>query len=89
VTGFDDLPLAPFTVPPLTTVAQPVAELAEAAVERLLTRIERPAVAPPPRHTVFPVRLVVRGSTGAPGARGAPIDGRREARRVAPVPLAG
>jgi LacI family transcriptional regulator, galactose operon repressor len=83
VTGFDDLPLAPFTVPPLTTVAQPVAELAEAAVERLLTRIERPAVAPPPRHTVFPVRLVVRGSTGAPGAR------RREARRVAPVTLAG
>jgi LacI family transcriptional regulator len=90
VTGFDDLPLAPFTVPPLTTVAQPVAELAEAAVERLLTRIERPAEAPPPRHTVFPVRLVVRGSTGAPGARGAPLSRRAGgARRVAPVTLAG
>lgn len=66
VTGYDDLPQAPYTVPPLTTVAQPVGEVAAAAVERLLARVERPGAAPRPEHTVFPVRLVVRGSTAPP-----------------------
>ena len=47
VTGYDDLPQAPYTVPPLTTVAQPVGDLATAAVERLLARIERPQEARP------------------------------------------
>jgi DNA-binding LacI/PurR family transcriptional regulator len=47
-------------------VAQPVGEVAAAAVERLLARVERPATAPRPQHTVFPVRLVVRGSTAPP-----------------------
>jgi DNA-binding LacI/PurR family transcriptional regulator len=73
VTGYDDLPQAPYTVPPLTTVAQPVGELARAAVERLLARIEQPQGAqpgaPPAAHTVFPVRLVVRASTAPPRLR--------------------
>jgi LacI family transcriptional regulator len=73
VTGFDDLPQTPYTVPPLTTVAQPVGELARAAVERLLVRIEQPQGAqhgaPPAAHTVFPVRLVVRASTAPPRLR--------------------
>ena len=46
VTGYDDLPQAPYTVPPLTTVAQPVGEVARAAVERLLARVERPGRCP-------------------------------------------
>jgi LacI family transcriptional regulator len=66
VTGYDDLPQAPYTVPPLTTVVQPVGEVAAAAVERLLARVERPTGSPRPQHTVFPVRLVVRGSTAPP-----------------------
>ncbi|HEX2324350.1 MAG TPA: substrate-binding domain-containing protein, partial [Chloroflexota bacterium] len=77
VTGYDDLPQAPYTVPPLTTVAQPVGELARAAVERLLARIEQPQGAqqraqqgaPPAAHTIFPVRLVVRASTAPPRLR--------------------
>ena len=73
VTGFDDLPQTPYTVPPLTTVAQPVGDLARAAVERLLARIEQPQGAqqgaPPAAHTVFPVRLVVRASTAPPRLR--------------------
>ena len=73
VTGFDDLPQTPYTVPPLTTVAQPVGDLARAAVERLLARIEQPRGAqqgaPPAAHTVFPVRLVVRASTAPPRLR--------------------
>lgn len=38
VMGFDDLPLARTTSPPLTTVAQPIYEMCEAAV-RMLTRL--------------------------------------------------
>ncbi len=68
ITGYDDLPQAPYTVPPLTTVAQPTAEIAAIAVERLLSRIERPHRAPAPLHIVLPVRLVVRGSTAPPPA---------------------
>jgi LacI family transcriptional regulator len=66
IVGYDDLPQAPFSVPPLTTVAQPLHELAAVAVERLLARIEAPARAPEPAHVLLPVRLVVRGSTGPP-----------------------
>jgi LacI family transcriptional regulator len=79
VTGYDDLPQAAFTVPPLTTVAQPLAAVATAAVERLLARVEHPTGAPPAEHTVLPVRLVVRRSTGP--APAAPADAVPELRR--------
>jgi LacI family transcriptional regulator len=65
VVGYDDVPQAAYTVPALTTVQQPLAEMGAAAVERLLTRIEAPGAAPPLRHQVLPVRLVVRHSTAA------------------------
>jgi DNA-binding LacI/PurR family transcriptional regulator len=65
VTGYDDLPQAVYTIPPLTTVAQPAAAIAAAAVERLLSRIERPEQALLPVHTILPVRLIVRESTAA------------------------
>ena len=63
VVGFNDTPQAAFTVPPLTTVAQPLDAIAAEAVDRLLARIERPAQAPPPAIRQLPVRLVIRGST--------------------------
>jgi DNA-binding LacI/PurR family transcriptional regulator len=40
VVGFDDIPLAAYTSPPLTTVRQPVTELARAAATLLLDSIE-------------------------------------------------
>jgi LacI family transcriptional regulator len=40
VVGFDDIPLAAYTSPPLTTVRQPVTELARAAATMLLDSIE-------------------------------------------------
>lgn len=72
VTGFDDVPLAAYSVPPLTTVAQPYAAMAAAAMELLLARVERhldaqaspPTPAPPERRTL-PVGLRVRESTAA------------------------
>jgi LacI family transcriptional regulator len=61
VTGFDDIPEAAVTSPPLTTVAvEPRARGAQAA-QLILARTQDPENSP--RRTVAPVRLVVRGST--------------------------
>jgi LacI family transcriptional regulator len=64
VTGFDDVALASYTLPELTTVAQPVLEMGEQAVQRLLERIRNPALEA--RRTVLPTRLVIRSSTARP-----------------------
>ena len=64
VVGYDDIPQAAYTVPPLTTVAQPVDQMGALAVERLLRRIEGPASAPETPDGLLPVRLMVRKSTG-------------------------
>ncbi|MDT0264873.1 LacI family DNA-binding transcriptional regulator [Streptomyces sp. DSM 44915] len=63
VIGFDDSQLIAFTDPPLTTVRQPVAAMASAAVHTLLEEIN----GNPVQHTefVFQPELVVRGSTAA------------------------
>ncbi|MGH3424469.1 MAG: LacI family DNA-binding transcriptional regulator [Nocardioidaceae bacterium] len=63
VLGFDDLSLAPLLDPPLTVVNRPEVEQgAEAA--RLLVRRLAGDDDGPPRHTVLPVELLVRSSTG-------------------------
>ncbi|HBL30787.1 MAG TPA: LacI family transcriptional regulator [Acidobacteria bacterium] len=64
VTGFDDIPIARYLTPPLTTVRLDIADLGGLAVRRLLEAIaegedrER-------RHETLPTTLVVRGSCGA------------------------
>ena len=40
VTGFDDIPLARYTMPELTTATQPVFEVGKQAALRLLRRIQ-------------------------------------------------
>lgn len=57
--GFDDLPAAQYTIPPLTTVHQPVYELGHMAAQSLLSLIEghKATVSLPP------FKLVVRDST--------------------------
>jgi len=59
--GFDDIPFARFTTPPLTTAATPQAELGQQAWQRLeaLLRGEQPEA-----NASFRPRLEVRGSTG-------------------------
>jgi DNA-binding LacI/PurR family transcriptional regulator len=61
VVGFDDLRLARYTSPPLTTIRQPAGEIARHATELLLGMIagRRPGRL---RH-LFPPELVVRDST--------------------------
>jgi DNA-binding LacI/PurR family transcriptional regulator len=59
--GFDDSPLARELTVPLTTYAQPVDAIADAAVHLMLTRLENPAR--PPRNVVVSGTLVIRRST--------------------------
>ncbi|MGK5741412.1 LacI family DNA-binding transcriptional regulator [Micromonospora sp. URMC 103] len=69
VVGFDDIVLADLAAPPLTTVRQPIADMAAAAFRHLLARIEDPDGGPSQSLLLRP-ELVVRTSTGpAPDAR--------------------
>lgn len=61
VVGFDDIPVAALTTPPLTTVAQPAYDLGHQAAELVLNRLDTPNLAPQQR--VLGCKLVVRGST--------------------------
>ncbi len=59
---FDDFEWADLFAPRLTAVAQPIAELGERAVGRLLSRIEDPSL--PPRIVRLPTTFVHRDSCG-------------------------
>ena len=63
VTGFDDIELAQYSTPSLTTVAVPQHELGRHAWQELFTVIENQGTAASP-HTRFEPRLEVRSSTG-------------------------
>ncbi len=67
VVGYDDSPLIGFTDPPLTTVRQPVAAMAHAAISALLTEIQGGRA--PRTELLFQTELIVRDSTGAAPAR--------------------
>lgn len=64
VVGFDGIEAAAWTSPALTTMEQPIAEIAETAVNALRMLIAEPAK-PLPDYSFRP-RLRVRESTGAP-----------------------
>jgi DNA-binding LacI/PurR family transcriptional regulator len=63
VVGFDDIDVAAFTDPPLTTVHQPGRSKGEAAMRILLSRLEGGDAHDSP-HWRLETRLIVRGSTG-------------------------
>ncbi|MFN3859876.1 MAG: LacI family DNA-binding transcriptional regulator [Roseateles sp.] len=58
VVGYDDMPLAAYCDPPLTTVHQPVAQAGEALVEALLAQLRGERVGP----RTLPVHLTLRAS---------------------------
>lgn len=67
VAGFDDTPSAMFSTPSLTTIRQPVAEMAAAAARRLTPALR--AGLPdetPGKVVIIPYSLIIRASTGAP-----------------------
>ncbi|WP_079140771.1 LacI family DNA-binding transcriptional regulator [Streptomyces sp. LUP47B] len=65
VVGFDDIPVAAYVTPPLTTMRQPFDTVAQEGLKRLVHSIENPD-APPLSAVEPPVDLVVRASTGPP-----------------------
>ena len=65
VVGFDDTAEAAITVPALTTVRQPLAELGRTAVSLLLRQVENRRLEP--LRVELQTRLVVRGSTAQLG----------------------
>ncbi|MFV3126987.1 LacI family DNA-binding transcriptional regulator [Niveispirillum sp. KHB5.9] len=71
ICGFDDTPIASLMWPQLTTVHQPIAEMASKAVEMLTDFIKerRGGAAPAVRHHVAPFALRERESTGPAPAR--------------------
>jgi len=66
VVGFDDIHLAQFILPPLTTVQMSCRELASAAVEALRAGIEPDHPQKNQTEWKIPTRLVVRQSTAFP-----------------------
>jgi LacI family transcriptional regulator len=67
VVGFDDTFLATRATPPLTTVAQPLAEMGQLAVRSLAQVIAGDRVGT--SHMELATKLVVRGSTSRPATR--------------------
>ena len=70
VTGFDDVQIAAWATPPLTTIRQPLAAMAATAFWMLTTGAPRESGPEPevqPRHLELETTLVVRNSTAPPG----------------------
>jgi len=73
IAGFDDSPAASLVWPPLTTVRQPVDQMARAAVDMLIApqHQETPAGTEVLQQRVLPHELMVRDSTSARSGKGA------------------
>jgi len=63
IVGCDDIDLAPYVIPALTTVRMSFEKTGAAAVRLLLDRLERRATTP--ERVVLPVKLIVRASCGS------------------------
>jgi LacI family transcriptional regulator len=74
VAGFDDTPLATTVWPELTTVRQPIAEMARQAVRLLIEHIRGHRAGQPPRvaHKLLKFTLIKRESSEGPAKESAP-----------------
>jgi LacI family transcriptional regulator len=75
VIGFDDIRMAEFLTPPLTTVQMSQSELARLAFEALLKDVKRETPLPDGSEYVLKTHLVLRNSTTFPSSH--PATGRR------------
>jgi DNA-binding LacI/PurR family transcriptional regulator len=64
VIGFDDISIASFSIPPLTTVRQPLLKMGSMAAQILIDRIEERGVFS--EEVAIEPQLIVRRSTGVP-----------------------
>jgi LacI family transcriptional regulator len=67
VVGFDDIPYAQHTEPPLTTVHQPMRLMGQAAARMLMGYFDGQPLPDEPK--VLPTTLIVRSSTAPVTAR--------------------
>jgi LacI family transcriptional regulator len=67
IVGYDDIPFARFTIPPLTTVNQSGVEMGAIAARLLFRMIEEELSPSDVEDVVLTPTLVVRESTAAPG----------------------
>ncbi len=70
IAGFDDAPTARIAWPPITTIRQPVKEMAAAAVDILIDPAYRADFGHSRFHRKLPYELVVRGSTAVRSVQG-------------------
>lgn len=61
VTGFDDIPLAQYANPPLTTIHQPIYDIGQQLTRHLIALIEGESVEP--LRAILPAELIVRESS--------------------------
>jgi LacI family transcriptional regulator len=73
VTGFDDVPFAARTDPPLTTVRQPIQPMGSVAAETLITMISHPDGQP--HRVLLPTELIIRASCGSNLGKGSSSKG--------------
>jgi len=60
IAGFDDMPSAASSDPPLTTVRQPIQRCGAIAAQALIDMINHPSA--PHHHVILPTELVIRSS---------------------------
>ncbi|WP_406052003.1 LacI family DNA-binding transcriptional regulator [Kribbella sp. NBC_00889] len=84
VIGFDDIPYAEHTEPPLTTVHQPMRQMGQAAARMLMGYFGGTPL--PDEPQVLPTTLIVRSSTAPKRASGDPMPST--AQRTSPAPKA-
>jgi LacI family transcriptional regulator len=77
VIGFDDVLSAPFHIPSLTTIHQPLREMGKAGAECLINRINHPKT-PYPQQVIVQPELMVRESTALASARYASMTPQRK-----------
>jgi LacI family transcriptional regulator len=63
IVGFDDIDIASFTIPPLTTISQSGVEMGRIAADMLLDMIERSDASQRVEDVIVAPILVVRQST--------------------------
>lgn len=86
VIGFDDFPAAQYSIPPLTTVRQPVGEMASLAVQRLIEHAASRTPTMRVERAIVPHALILRRSTSPPLNADRPPARKKSPRRSAPRP---